>query len=194
MPELTEEQKKEFDKWAREREAEMFEVDKFKRIGKEHDYYFQILCFMQTASQKMSLAFTLTDMLDDFPKELEKEFREIAGKYHDLQDKVRKLKQEEEREYVKYPKCDGVGLPNIFYVKCVEDITAMTARKVVAWEVKKGEEFKVGLFEKTQEYFTTDSRNREVYVGSVDKNGLIHINSEFQLLPVSQSKFNYIYD
>lgn len=91
MQEMTEEQKKEFDSWVSQRETELFEVEKFKKIGKENDFAFQALSFMGKASQQMSLAFTLTELIKDFPKELTTEFRDMAIQYHELQDKVRNL-------------------------------------------------------------------------------------------------------
>ena len=94
---MTKEEKEDFDKWVSEREHEIFEVDKFKKIGKENDYFFQVLSFMGHASQKMSLAFTLTDLIEDFPKELKEELREIACKYHELQDKVRDLNEKQKQ-------------------------------------------------------------------------------------------------
>lgn len=81
-----------FERWVDEPEAELFEIENFKRIGKEDDYIFQVLAFMGEASQQMALAFTLTNSIENFPGELTKEFRDIATKYHDLQYKVRDLK------------------------------------------------------------------------------------------------------
>lgn len=93
MEEMTEKQKDEFDAWVNEREAELFKVDSFKKLGKEHDYFFQILCFMGKASEQMSLAFTLTEHINEFPPELANEFREVAIQYQELQEKVRNLRQ-----------------------------------------------------------------------------------------------------
>lgn len=84
-------QEDDFEKWVTESENKMFEFEKFKRIGKENDFVFQTLVFMGEASQKMSLAFSLTEQIQKFPKEIEKEFREISIKYSELQGKVRKL-------------------------------------------------------------------------------------------------------
>lgn len=89
---FTKEQEQKFQEWADERYHSMFEIDKFRSIGKEYDYFFRIIVHMAEASQKMSLAFTLTDSINDFPAELTKEFRDIATQYHELQDKVRKLR------------------------------------------------------------------------------------------------------
>lgn len=93
MESLSEKQKKDFDKWVGEREAELFEVEEFKQIGKESDYYFQMLVFMQRASAQMSLAYTLTDIIENFPKELNDEFREIAIRNQELQEKIRYLRK-----------------------------------------------------------------------------------------------------
>lgn len=85
------------------------------------------------------------------------------------------------------------GLPKYFYVKCVEDSFAVTVDGKRVWEVKEGEKFKVHLHEESEEYFTTDSENREVFVGGINNDGVLAIDEAFRLLPVGQFKFNYIY-
>lgn len=71
------------------------ELENFKSLGKENDYIFQVLSFMGEASYKMSTAFTLTENIKDFPKELEDEFRDITTRYWSLQSKVRELRNKE---------------------------------------------------------------------------------------------------
>ncbi len=83
--------------------------------------------------------------------------------------------------------------PKKFYVKCIEDFSTQNSKGETVNEVYCNEEFKVTLNEKTDEYFTRDSQNREVNVGFRDKTGLVHIDESFRRLPISQQKFNYIY-
>jgi hypothetical protein len=84
--------------------------------------------------------------------------------------------------------------PKVFYVTCIESTEVIDDKKEIVWKVEKGEEFKVSLYEETDEYFTTDSQGREVYVGFRDANGVVHISGEFRLLPISEGKFEYVYD
>ena len=70
------------------------ELENFKSLGKENDYIFQVLSFMGEASYKMNTAFTLTENIKDFPKELEDEFRDITTRYWSLQSKVRELRND----------------------------------------------------------------------------------------------------
>ncbi|MDP5274338.1 hypothetical protein [Chengkuizengella axinellae] len=74
------------------------------------------------------------------------------------------------------------------YVKSVESFTVTNNVNGVVAEVKEGEEFKATLYEETEEYFTTDSKKRRVYVGAVDAEGVINIEDYFRLLPVSENK------
>lgn len=84
--------------------------------------------------------------------------------------------------------------PKKFYVTCIESTKVYSSKNEIAWEVEKGEEFKVTLHEETDEYFTTDSKVRETYVGYRDAQGIVHISNEFRLLPISEGKFEYLYD
>lgn len=83
--------------------------------------------------------------------------------------------------------------PQEFYVKCAIDFTVTNSTGEVIAAMEEGEEFKATLNEDTEEYFTTDSKNRPVLVGSLDYTGLLHIDQCFRLLPVSQHQFNYVY-
>lgn len=84
-------------------------------------------------------------------------------------------------------------IPQEFYVKCAIDFTVTNSTGELIAAMEEGEEFKATLNEDTEEYFTTDSKNRPVLVGSLNHTGLLHIDQCFRLLPVSQNKFNYVY-
>lgn len=71
------------------------ELENFKSLGKENDYIFKVLSFMGEASHRMGIAFTLTENIKDFSKELEDEFRDITTRYWSLQSKVRELRNKE---------------------------------------------------------------------------------------------------
>lgn len=47
------------EEWAGRKLDELFEVDKFKKLGKENDHVFQTLVFLGEASQKLSIARTI---------------------------------------------------------------------------------------------------------------------------------------
>ena len=83
--------------------------------------------------------------------------------------------------------------PKKFYVTCVESTEFINEKDEVAWEVEKGEEFKVTLNEESDKYFTRDSKVREVYVGYRDANGIVQISDEFTVMPISEGKFRYEY-
>lgn len=83
-----------------------------------------------------------------------------------------------------------------FYVTCVETIetTKSPLKEEILCKVEKGEEFKVTLDEESDQYFTTDSQCRKVYVGYRDVEDTIHISDEFRLIGVSQNSFDYVYE
>lgn len=47
------------EEWAERKLDELFEVGKFKSLGKENDHVFQALVFLGEASQKLSIARTI---------------------------------------------------------------------------------------------------------------------------------------
>jgi hypothetical protein len=81
------------------------------------------------------------------------------------------------------------------YVYCIEttETTKSPQSEEILCRVEKGEEFKVTLDEDTDQYFTTDSQGRKVYVGYRDIEGTIYISDEFRLMGISQNGFNYVY-
>lgn len=84
-------------------------------------------------------------------------------------------------------------IPQFFYVKAVMDFETTNREGVLKNKVHRNDEFKVHYKEKTQEYFTTDGENREVFVGQVNGNGVVLIDDAFSLMPISQQRFDYIY-
>ena len=84
----------EFEKWVTERENVLFNKARFKEMGKENDYMFQILVFMGKASQQMSLGYTIAGQLEEMPQEIKDEMRAISIQYQELQDKIRELNKE----------------------------------------------------------------------------------------------------
>ncbi|WP_182101550.1 hypothetical protein [Niallia taxi] len=80
-----------FDEWVKEREDELFDKARFKELGKEHDYIFQTLVFMGRASQQMSLGYTIASNLEEAPLAIKNETRDIASRYHELQETIQKL-------------------------------------------------------------------------------------------------------
>lgn len=79
-----------------EMENDLFEKEKFRALGKQDDYIFQTLVFMGRASQQMSLGFTIADSLEEIPKSIREEMRELARRYHELQDQIRSLSKKGE--------------------------------------------------------------------------------------------------
>ncbi|WP_433748267.1 hypothetical protein [Paenibacillus amylolyticus] len=49
-------------------------------------------------------------------------------------------------------------------------------------EVNDGEELVAELHEESEEYFSTDSKGREVYVGCLDMNGTLELDDCFELV------------
>ena len=86
--------KTKFDMWVEERENELFEKEKFKELGKQDDYIFQTLVFMGRASQQMSIGFTIADTLNEIPQSIKEEMRDLARRYHGLQEQIRNLSKE----------------------------------------------------------------------------------------------------
>ncbi|WP_083390579.1 hypothetical protein [Cytobacillus oceanisediminis] len=88
------ETKTKFDMWVEERENELFEKEKFEELGKVDDYIFQTLVFMGRASQQMSIGFTIADTLNEIPQSIKEEMRDLARRYHGLQEQIRNLSKE----------------------------------------------------------------------------------------------------
>ncbi len=82
-------------KWMIERENTLFDVDNFKRLGKDNDFNFQVLVFMGRASQQMSLGYTIAYELDEIPQAIKSEMLEVATRYHELQSQIRELSNKE---------------------------------------------------------------------------------------------------
>ncbi|EWG08422.1 hypothetical protein [Cytobacillus firmus] len=77
-----------------ERENDLFEKEKFRALGKQDDYIFQTLVFMGRASQQMSIGFTIADTLNEIPQSIKEEMRDLARRYHGLQEQIRNLSKE----------------------------------------------------------------------------------------------------
>lgn len=88
------ETKTKFDMWVEERENELFEKEKFEELGKVDDNIFQTLVFMGRASQQMSIGFTIADTLNEIPQSIKEEMRDLARRYHGLQEQIRNLSKE----------------------------------------------------------------------------------------------------
>lgn len=78
-----------FENWIKERESEMFQMNHFKEMGKEQDFFYQALSFMGEASWKLSIASTVMREEDAIPIDLKKELKKIQTQLSDFQEKLR---------------------------------------------------------------------------------------------------------
>lgn len=76
--------------WAEQKLSEVFEVDRFKKLGKENDHVFQALVFLSEASQKLSIARTIltNNKLDVTPDKM-KEMLDMQNWLHDFKEYLR---------------------------------------------------------------------------------------------------------
>lgn len=68
--------------------------DNFKRIGKQNDFIFQALAYMGNATHHMSWANTVLEHEEKVPKELKAEMLQTTAKIHELQDRLRELRNQ----------------------------------------------------------------------------------------------------
>lgn len=80
-----------FDKWADEQSKKILRTEHFESIGKGDDYVFQSLVFTGEASQRLSLASTVLQDLNEVPEPLKAELHSIQNQLHDLQEKLRNI-------------------------------------------------------------------------------------------------------
>ena len=83
-----------------------------------------------------------------------------------------------------------------FHVTCIEttETTKSHLNDEILCKVDKDETYKVTLDVESDQYFTTDSQDRKVYVGYRDTVDTIHISNEFRLVGISENIKNIVYE
>lgn len=66
-------------------------------------------------------------------------------------------------------------------VRCTESFQEFN-RGNITCEVHEDEEFLAELYEEAEEYFATDSKGRDVYIGKINFNGEIELEDCFELI------------
>ncbi|PYE51446.1 hypothetical protein HUB98_05505 [Paenibacillus barcinonensis] len=70
---------------------------------------------------------------------------------------------------------------NQIMVRCIESFQEFN-RGNITCEVQEDEELQAELYEEAEEYFATDSKGRDVYVGKINFNGEIELEECFELI------------
>ncbi|HDR8155565.1 TPA: hypothetical protein QC057_004594 [Bacillus cereus] len=67
-------------------------LENLKAMGLENDYVFQALAYMGNASQFMSWANTVLELVEEVPEELKEEIKKVHSGIWETQEKLREIK------------------------------------------------------------------------------------------------------
>ncbi|HDR5271802.1 hypothetical protein E8M24_08465 [Bacillus thuringiensis] len=67
-------------------------LENLKAMGLENDYVFQALAYMGNASQFMSWANTVLELVEEVPEELKEEIKKVHSGIWEMQEKLREIK------------------------------------------------------------------------------------------------------
>ncbi|MRS27110.1 hypothetical protein GJV13_25560 [Bacillus sp. RIT694] len=67
-------------------------LENLKAIGKEDDYLFQALAYMRNASQFMSWANTVLELVEEVPEQLKQDIQKVHSGIWEMQEKLREIK------------------------------------------------------------------------------------------------------
>ncbi|MDZ4533932.1 hypothetical protein ORM92_22860 [Bacillus cereus] len=71
-------------------------LENLKAMGLENDYVFQALAYMGNASQFMSWANTVLELVEEVPEELKEEIKKVHSGIWRMQEKLREYKKEDD--------------------------------------------------------------------------------------------------
>ncbi|MDP1457496.1 hypothetical protein Q8G37_13635 [Bacillus wiedmannii] len=72
-------------------------LENLKAMGLENDYVFQALAYMGNASQFMSWANTVLELVEEVPEELKEEIKKVHSSIWETQEKLREYKKEDDQ-------------------------------------------------------------------------------------------------
>lgn len=76
-------------------------------------------------------------------------------------------------------------------VRCTERFQRWCAGEMLC-AVYDGEELLAEIHEESEEYYSTDSKGREVYVGCLDMNGTLELDDCFELVEEGADKHDAV--
>ncbi len=71
-------------------------LENLKKIGKEDDFLFQALAYMGNASQFMSWANTVLELVEEVPEQLKQDIKKVHSGIYEMQEKLREYKKEDD--------------------------------------------------------------------------------------------------
>lgn len=72
-------------------------LENLKALGLEEDYVFQALAYMGNASQFMSWANTVLELVEEVPEQLKQDIKKVHSGIWEMQEKLREYKKEDDK-------------------------------------------------------------------------------------------------
>lgn len=139
------------DKWIEQKLTEVFEVEKFEKLGKENDHIFKALVFLGEASSKLSLARTILKNNVAVEQEKMEEMLKMQTWVHEFSQHLRSIEKDGENIVI-----SGriVGI--------VDGASFITRNKNVITVGKLGQSSKIRIFEASEFNENLAPRNAKI--------------------------------